>query len=365
MKHNDTYNMYFLQSHLLGLQNKKAPTYHREKDETLRKSLSFYEAFESDMDIAPIITESSFTAHPRKIKLLGPEAENIQAPLATLRESLGRYRSLIDNTPDLIHSVTPQGAFLFVNRAWRDLLGYSQEEIKKLTLFDILGESCREKCRNNINCLRRREKSDCASTEIFLAKNGKKIPVEGRCNIIRQHGKPVTITGIFRDITQRRQAEESLELAYTEMEHRVAVRTQELEEANIALGVIIKRYDQNKKEIEQQILKNLWERISPAVERLKKSGLRDSQERYLELIEAGMIEILSPHSPGIELTLAKLTSTEKTVANLIKQGKNTKEVAAILNIATSTVSKHRENIRKKIGIANKKQPLKKILLTTI
>lgn len=317
------------------------------------------------MDTAPTITYSRITAHPRTIKPLGPEAKNLQTTLATLRESLERYRSLIDNTPDLIHSVTPQGAFLFVNRAWRELLGYSQEEIKKLTLFDILGDSCREQCRNNIRCLQRKEKADCASTGIFLTKNGKEIPVEGRCNIIRQDGKPATITGIFRDITQRRQAEEALQLTYTEMEHRVAVRTRELEEANIALAVIIKRYEQYKKEREQQILRNLWERTAPVVERLKKSGLRDSQERYLELIEAGMIEILSPHSPGIELTLAKLTATEKTVANLIKQGKNTKEVAAILNIAISTVSKHRENIRKKIGIANKKQPLKKLLLTTI
>ena len=311
-----------------------------------------------------MITEPSITAHIREIKALEQKAENRQATIATLRENVERYRSLIDNTHDLIHSITPQGTFLFVNRAWRELLGYSQDEIKKLTLFDILDESCRDKCRGSINCLKRGEKPDCASTGIFLAKDGRKIPVEGRCNILLQKGKPVTMTGIFRDITQRTRAEEALRLVYTEMEHKVAVRTRELEEANIALTVMLKRYDQNKKQLEQQILKNLWGTVSPLMERFKKSGLRESQKRYLELVEAGMIEILSPYSPGLELTLAKLTATEKTVANLIKQGKNTKEVAAILNIATGTVSKHRENIRKKMGIANKKQPLKKTLLST-
>lgn len=318
-----------------------------------------------ELKAAPMITEPSIAAHTRKIKALEQEVEHCHATLATMRESMERYRSLIDSTPDLIHSVTPQGAFLFVNQAWRALLGYSPKEIKQLTLFDILDESCRDKCRGNIHCLQRGERPDCASTGVFLARNGEKIPVEGRCNLILRDGRPVAMTGIFRDISHRNRTEDALRLAYTEMELKVAARTQELAEAEIALTVMLKRYEQNKKQLEQQILRNLWGKISPVMERLKKSGLRESQKRYLELVEAGMIEILSPHSPGLGVTLAKLTATEKTVANLVKQGKTTKEVAAILNVATGTVSKHRENIRKKIGIANKRQPLEKTLLATI
>ena len=156
----------------------------------------------------------------------------------------------------------------------------------------------------------------------------------------------------------------ALHLKYKEVSHKYAVRTQELTEANIALTVMLERYELNKKQVEHQILKNLSEKVSPLIERLKKSGLRDSQKNYIDLIETGMREILSPCGPGIGLILARLTATEQTVANLVKQGKTTKEIAAFLQVATGTVNKHRENIRKKIGITNKKQPLEKTLLAT-
>jgi len=314
------------------------------------------------MATAPINTEPGITTLTRKIESLAEE--NSHATLASLRESVEQYSSLIDNVHDLIHSVTPQGAFLFVNRTWRELLGYSQDEIKKLTLFDIVDESCWDKCRDSFSCLKRGEKLACLSTGIFLTKNGRKIPVEGHCSIIFQDGEAVAMTGIFRDITQRKRAEESLQLAYTEMEHKIAVQTQDLSDANICLEVMLKKYELNKKQLEQQVLRNLSEKVSPIIERLKKSGLRDSQKKYIELVEANIKEILSPCGPGIGLTFARLTSTEQTVANLVKQGKTTKEIAAFLRVATGTVNKHRENIRKKIGITNKKQHLGKTLLAT-
>ena len=314
---------------------------------------------------ALMVTEPGIVALTRKIEALEQEAENCHATIAALRESVERYSSLIDNVHDLIHSVTPQGAFLFVNRAWRELLGYSQDEIKKLTLFDIVDESCRDKCRASFSCLKQGEKPACPSTGIFLTKDGGKIPMEGRCSAILQDGEAVAMTGIFRDITQRKRAEDALELACKEMEHKVAVQMQNLSEANICLEVMLKQYDLNKKQLEQQILRNLSEKVSPVIERLKKSGLRDSQKKYIEVVEANIKEILSPCGPGIGLTLARLTSTEKTVANLVKQGKNTKEIAAFLQVATGTVNKHRENIRKKIGVTHKKQSLEKTLLSII
>lgn len=310
-----------------------------------------------------MVTEPSITALTRKIELLEQEAENCQAAIATLREKAEQYRSLIDSTHDLIHSVTPQGAFLFVNRAWRELLGYTQDEIKKLTLFDIVDTSCRNKCRDNFSGLKRGEKSDCRETGIFLTKNGKKIMIEGHCNIILQGGRIVAMVGIFRR-TQPNRTKNALRPAYKKMKHEVAVRTQELTEANIALSVMLEQYEVNKKQFERQILKNLSEKVSPIIERLKKSGLRDSQKNYIDLVEANIKEILSPCGPGIGLTLARLTATERTVANLVKQGKTSKEIADFLQIATGTVNKHRENIRKKIGLTNKKQPLEKTLLAT-
>jgi PAS domain S-box-containing protein len=59
-----------------------------------------------------------------------------------LRESEEKYRDLLDNTSDLIQSVKPDGRFRYVNNGWRQALGYSEEEISKLTIFDILHPDC-------------------------------------------------------------------------------------------------------------------------------------------------------------------------------------------------------------------------------
>src|SRR3990172_9797702 len=63
-----------------------------------------------------------------------------------VQESETRLRDFLDNANDLVQSVTPEGSFLYVNRAWRETLGYSPEDIPRLRLFDIIHPDCREEC---------------------------------------------------------------------------------------------------------------------------------------------------------------------------------------------------------------------------
>jgi diguanylate cyclase (GGDEF)-like protein/PAS domain S-box-containing protein len=153
---------------------------------------------------------------------------------AELRESENQLRDFFDNANDLIQSVSPDGKFVFVNRAWRETLGYSEEEINALSLVDILHPDSREHYMEALKSVQAGEtRSRVEAT--FVTKNSRAITVEGSVNCSFEDGLPKVCRGIFRDITDRKRAEEELRRAHDELELRVQRRTEDLATANVAL----------------------------------------------------------------------------------------------------------------------------------
>ena len=123
-----------------------------------------------------------------------------------LRESEERYRDLLENATDLIQSVTPEGSFIYVNRAWRETLGYREDEIPGLSLMDIIHPDSKAHCAETFQRVMAGEDIERVEA-MFVAKDGRTITVEGNINCRFKDGKPVSTRGIFRDITQHEQAE--------------------------------------------------------------------------------------------------------------------------------------------------------------
>ena len=136
------------------------------------------------------------------------ELEHAQAEQA-LKQSEERYRDLFENANDLIQCVTPEGRFVYTNRAWRNALGYTEAEIAHLSLFDIIAPDCQAHCLEVFRRIMAGENVERTETR-FLAKSGQTIVVEGSINCKFENGQPVSTRGIFRDITARKQAEQEL-----------------------------------------------------------------------------------------------------------------------------------------------------------
>ncbi|MEH2022548.1 adenylate/guanylate cyclase domain-containing protein [Nostoc sp.] len=126
-----------------------------------------------------------------------------------LVESEERYRDLFENANDLIQSVNPSGHFLYVNRAWRETLGYSEAEIANMSVFDIIHPEFKQHCLQRFYRVLSGEKLGELKAA-FVTKDGQTIFLEGNINCKFVEGHPVATRGIFRNVTQRLAAEEAL-----------------------------------------------------------------------------------------------------------------------------------------------------------
>jgi len=142
-----------------------------------------------------------------------------------------------------------------------------------------------------------------------------------------------------------------------EINKKLTAKSFSLEEVNTALKVLLKKRDEDKTELEEKILLNIRELIDPLLERLKESGLEESQIGYVNALEAFLKEIISPFSQTLRNQFKGLTPMEIRVANMIKAGRATKEIAGLLNSSTRAVEFHRHNLRAKLGLRNKKANL--------
>ena len=126
-----------------------------------------------------------------------------------LRESEGRLRDFLDNANDLIHSADPEGRLLYTNLAWRRTLGYGEEEIPGLSLFDVIAPESQAHCAEVFRRVIAGE-STGEIEAIFVGKDGRRIAVSGNSSVRLHDGVPVSTRSIFRDVTRRNEAERSL-----------------------------------------------------------------------------------------------------------------------------------------------------------
>ena len=126
-----------------------------------------------------------------------------------LRESEERYRDLFENAHDLIQIIQPDGRLLYVNRSWRERMGYDRKTIADLTLNDILAA---EQV-TNFNKIVENVKASGQLKEIktiFIAKDGRPVSVEGSATCKFNDNTPASIRFILRDVTEQENLEKQL-----------------------------------------------------------------------------------------------------------------------------------------------------------
>ncbi|MGO9139637.1 MAG: PAS domain S-box protein [Syntrophales bacterium] len=280
-----------------------------------------------------------------------------------LRESERRLSDIIDFLPDATLAINRKGNVIAWNRAIEEMTGVKATDIlgkgdfeyalpfygvRRPILIDLVLKPDKKIERSYYSVFKKEEDQLIVETWVPALKNNRAFLWAKASPLYDSKGRIAGAIESIRDITVRKQAEETLEKREAELE----AKTNELEDLNAALRVLLKQREEDRNELEQKVLSNVKLLILPYIEKLKsRMDLKGSS--YVNILESNLREIVSPFAQKLSVKYLNLTNREVQIANLIKEGKTTKEIAALLNVSESAVNVYRYHIRRKLSLTKK------------
>lgn len=199
-------------------------------------------------------------------------------------------------------------------------------------------------------------------------KNGEIFPLSLTVTAVIDKETHIThYVGSFRDISLEKQIEHALNETNIRLENQLSnsqdallESTQEIKEINTALKVLLKQQKSDKEDAQTALLHEVEATVLPFLKKLKgaSTGRRQST-RLIDIIESSLKNLVASygHAETFSSALKHMTPTQVQVAALIRQGLPTKMIASTLDIAPGTISVHRKQIRKKLGLESKSDNL--------
>jgi PAS domain S-box-containing protein len=280
----------------------------------------------------------------------------LQEKTSQLKDSETRYRAIFENTGTAMMIVDENAMITLVNAEFEKMSGYTRREVERnirwpefLSYDSVPQKTSRQNGRDQ--------------QEAFPAS-------QFECQAVDKYGQirdimatTAEIPGVtdrivsLLDITERRRAMEMIR----KREEDLKAKTMEMEELSTALKVLLKSREEDRRELEEGVSSNLRELVLPYLERLKKNALGVREKSRIHVIESNLKVITSPFARKLTSRLLNLTPKEIEVANFIKEGRTTKEIAEIMDVSKSAIDTHRHHIRKKLGLKNKKMNMRSYL----
>lgn len=323
-----------------------------------------------------IITKNSKTrwiehccqpVHDEQGKFLGRRASNRDITQRKqveerLLESENRFRMALDASSDGLWDRNLRTGEVFYGDNWYKLLGYTKKEAQKdrITWEGLLHPEDAEHAKTAIQS-HLDGKTDRLKVEFRLRnKKGEWLWILSKGKIVEwdEEGRPTRLVGTHTEITDRKIMEMQLKKHKEELEEMVRQRTAELKETNTALNVLLRKRDSDREALEAKITENVTQLINPYFEKLRGCALTPWQNDLVQVLQESVHQLTSPFMRNVGGNLIKLSPMELQVANLVKDGKSTKEISSLLHIASGTINIHRKNIRRKIGIKNQRANLR-------
>ncbi|NOX34681.1 MAG: PAS domain S-box protein [Deltaproteobacteria bacterium] len=280
-----------------------------------------------------------------------------------LSTSEQRYRTLVETMGDGLSEIDENMITTYANEMLGQMWGRSNDEIIGKKVDQFLDD---ENKAILFKQLEKRKKGESDPYEIvWIKKDGSELhTIMTPTPYFDSQGNFKGSFAVITDISKQKKEKNLLELRVRQRTRELENKTKSLEEVNTALRVLLKKREEDKTILEERMLLNVRELVIPYIERIRDYRLNDRQKGCLDIIESSLNDIVAPFLHKLSLEFLSLTPSEIQVANLVKFGKTTKEIARILNLSGKTIEFYRKSIRKKVGITNKSINLRTFLTST-
>jgi PAS domain S-box-containing protein len=274
-----------------------------------------------------------------------------------LKANEALYKAIVEDQTEFITRILLDGTIIFVNEAYCRCFGKKQSELLGQTIWSLIPEEDHEELKKHFAELTPENPVGTHENRAIGANGMIQWQQWTNRAVLNDKAKVIGIQSVGRDVTERKAAYEELR----KREEQLEIKTKNLEEVNTALKVLLRNRGEENVELENKVLANIKILVLPYLEKLKRSALNDQQESYLDILKSNLENIISPFSTKLSSKFLNLTPSEIQIADMIRRGKRTKDIANFLGLASSTIDSHRKNIRKKLGIGNKKANLRTYL----
>jgi len=271
-----------------------------------------------------------------------------------LVENEALYRNLFENASIGMFQTSLEGRFLLINKAFATMLGYESPEEVIMTITDASTQIHADPGNRAVFLATLEQQDWFYAEQPYLRRDGSiMIGKAAIRRVLKPDGSIAYLEGIVEDITERKKAEEAL----LESEKELQIKARNLMEVNTTMKVLLNTMERDQEELQERFLANIKEQVFPYLDKLKKTPLNDVQRGFIKTAEVYLNEIASPFVQKLTSNYLNLTKKEIQIASLVREGKTSKEIAEILNASKRVIEFHRENIRKKLGLNNKKESL--------
>ena len=286
--------------------------------------------------------------------------------MSAIKASESRYKSFICDFKGIVYESDLNKNFLFIQGAVQNVTGYTEADFMNdaVSFNQLVLPSYIDVVKKHTKDVVEKRLTSHSAEYRIRKKNGDILWVKERATIVLdESGMPVMIRGTVTDIQKYKQKEQIIrdeekalrETLLSYRENKTAFET-DMDLLPSGAGT----HEKNARSSHD--IKAIIDAAIPIIEKLKQTTLSHEQEYLLCSLEEKVL-ISAPKPRNIPAVFRHFTPAEIEITNLIKEGKTTKEIAELLNKSSKTIESHRKSIRKKIGIQNRKNNLRTMLLT--